>query len=61
MKRRAWRAWRKGNQHEKATSPENASARTFFLVDSGIISAIVSAINPQRSDAVVEIGPGLAP
>ncbi len=30
-----------------------------FLVDSGIISAIVSAINPQRSDAVVEIGPGL--
>ena len=30
-----------------------------FLVDSGIISAIVSAINPQRSDVVVEIGPGL--
>ena len=30
-----------------------------FLVDSGIIGAIVSAINPQRSDIVVEIGPGL--
>ena len=30
-----------------------------FLVDTGIISAIVSAINPQRSDTVVEIGPGL--
>jgi 16S rRNA (adenine1518-N6/adenine1519-N6)-dimethyltransferase len=30
-----------------------------FLVDSGIISAIVSAISPQRSDVVVEIGPGL--
>lgn len=30
-----------------------------FLVDTGIISAIVSAINPQRDDVVVEIGPGL--
>ncbi|MDP3537529.1 MAG: 16S rRNA (adenine(1518)-N(6)/adenine(1519)-N(6))-dimethyltransferase RsmA [Azonexus sp.] len=30
-----------------------------FLVDSGVISAIVSAINPQRTDTVVEIGPGL--
>jgi 16S rRNA (adenine1518-N6/adenine1519-N6)-dimethyltransferase len=30
-----------------------------FLVDRGIISAIVYAINPQRSDTVVEIGPGL--
>ncbi|MGE5471094.1 MAG: 16S rRNA (adenine(1518)-N(6)/adenine(1519)-N(6))-dimethyltransferase RsmA [Bacteroidota bacterium] len=30
-----------------------------FLVDNGIISAIVSAINPQRGDTVVEIGPGL--
>ncbi|MCG2578534.1 16S rRNA (adenine(1518)-N(6)/adenine(1519)-N(6))-dimethyltransferase RsmA [Dechloromonas sp. XY25] len=30
-----------------------------FLVDSGIIAAIVSAINPQRGDTVVEIGPGL--
>ncbi len=30
-----------------------------FLVDPGIIRAIVSAINPQRSDTVVEIGPGL--
>ena len=30
-----------------------------FLVDNGIISAIVSAISPQRSDVVVEIGPGL--
>lgn len=30
-----------------------------FLVDRGIISAIVSVINPQRGDAVVEIGPGL--
>ncbi len=30
-----------------------------FLVDPGIISAIVSAINPQRGDTMVEIGPGL--
>ncbi|MGA9395256.1 MAG: 16S rRNA (adenine(1518)-N(6)/adenine(1519)-N(6))-dimethyltransferase RsmA [Azonexus sp.] len=30
-----------------------------FLVDRGIISAIVSTIDPQRSDSVVEIGPGL--
>jgi 16S rRNA (adenine1518-N6/adenine1519-N6)-dimethyltransferase len=30
-----------------------------FLVDQGIIGAIVSAINPQRGDSVVEIGPGL--
>ncbi len=30
-----------------------------FLVDSGIIGAIVSAINPARTDVVVEIGPGL--
>ena len=31
-----------------------------FLTDAGIIGAIVDAINPQRSDAMVEIGPGLA-
>jgi 16S rRNA (adenine1518-N6/adenine1519-N6)-dimethyltransferase len=30
-----------------------------FLVDQGIIAAIVSAINPGRGDTVVEIGPGL--
>ena len=30
-----------------------------FLVDRGIISAIVSTIHPQRGDIVVEIGPGL--
>jgi 16S rRNA (adenine1518-N6/adenine1519-N6)-dimethyltransferase len=30
-----------------------------FLVDRGIIAAIVSAIDPQRGDTVVEIGPGL--
>lgn len=30
-----------------------------FLVDSGIIGAIVSAIAPQRRDTLVEIGPGL--
>lgn len=30
-----------------------------FLVDRGIIGAIVSAINPARGDTVVEIGPGL--
>ena len=30
-----------------------------FLVDSGIIAAIILAIAPQRSDRVVEIGPGL--
>lgn len=30
-----------------------------FLVDQGIISAIVAAINPQRGDIMVEIGPGL--
>ena len=30
-----------------------------FLVDRGIIGAIVSAIEPRRGDTVVEIGPGL--
>ncbi len=30
-----------------------------FLVDQGIIGAIVSAVNPQRGDVLVEIGPGL--
>ncbi|MDR2838168.1 MAG: 16S rRNA (adenine(1518)-N(6)/adenine(1519)-N(6))-dimethyltransferase RsmA, partial [Azonexus sp.] len=30
-----------------------------FLVDSGVIAAIISAIAPQRADTVVEIGPGL--
>jgi 16S rRNA (adenine1518-N6/adenine1519-N6)-dimethyltransferase len=30
-----------------------------FLIDSGIINAIVSAIDPRRGDTVVEIGPGL--
>jgi 16S rRNA (adenine1518-N6/adenine1519-N6)-dimethyltransferase len=30
-----------------------------FLVDRGIIAAIVAAIDPQRGDTVVEIGPGL--
>ena len=31
-----------------------------FLADAGIIDAIVKAIAPQPSDAMVEIGPGLA-
>lgn len=30
-----------------------------FLIDQGIIGAIISAIHPARSDTVVEIGPGL--
>ncbi len=30
-----------------------------FLIDQGIIGAIVSSIDPQRGDTVVEIGPGL--
>jgi 16S rRNA (adenine1518-N6/adenine1519-N6)-dimethyltransferase len=30
-----------------------------FLVDHGIIAAIVSSIDPRRTDTVVEIGPGL--
>ena len=30
-----------------------------FLVDRGIIAAIVATIAPQRSDTLVEIGPGL--
>jgi len=30
-----------------------------FLVDSGIVSAIVSAIGPQKGQTLVEIGPGL--
>ena len=30
-----------------------------FLIDQGIIGAIVSAINPKPDDVVVEIGPGL--
>ena len=31
-----------------------------FLADAGIIEAIVAEIAPQPSDAMVEIGPGLA-
>lgn len=31
-----------------------------FLTDSGVIDAIVSAIDPQPGEAMVEIGPGLA-
>jgi 16S rRNA (adenine1518-N6/adenine1519-N6)-dimethyltransferase len=30
-----------------------------FLVDPGIVEGIVSAIDPQRGDHIVEIGPGL--
>lgn len=30
-----------------------------FLIDDGIIHAIVNVINPQASDTLVEIGPGL--
>lgn len=30
-----------------------------FLVDNEVISEIISAINPQRADRIVEIGPGL--
>ena len=30
-----------------------------FLTDAGVIDAIVAAIGPRRSDALVEIGPGL--
>ena len=30
-----------------------------FLIDSGIISSIISAIDPKRDETVVEIGPGL--
>ena len=31
-----------------------------FLADAGIVDAIVRAIDPRPSDAMVEIGPGLA-
>ena len=31
-----------------------------FLSDGHIIESIVDGINPQRGDAMVEIGPGLA-
>ncbi|MDP3250306.1 MAG: 16S rRNA (adenine(1518)-N(6)/adenine(1519)-N(6))-dimethyltransferase RsmA [Hydrogenophaga sp.] len=31
-----------------------------FLTDGGVIEAIVGLIAPQRSDAMIEIGPGLA-
>jgi len=31
-----------------------------FLIDEGIIAAIVDAVAPKRGDCVVEIGPGLA-
>ncbi|MBS1129353.1 MAG: dimethyladenosine transferase [Proteobacteria bacterium] len=30
-----------------------------FLVDQGIIAAIISAVDPKRDETVVEIGPGL--
>lgn len=32
-----------------------------FLNDQYIIDSIVSAIHPQRDEALVEIGPGLVP
>src|SRR5690606_22361483 len=31
-----------------------------FLVDEGVVDAIVRSIGPGRGDAVVEIGPGLS-
>ncbi|MDP2057508.1 MAG: rRNA adenine N-6-methyltransferase family protein, partial [Thiobacillus sp.] len=30
-----------------------------FLIDEGIIHAIVNAIHPQAGETVIEIGPGL--
>ena len=30
-----------------------------FLIDDGIIAAIVNVINPQADETLVEIGPGL--
>src|SRR3546814_11290858 len=31
-----------------------------FLVDEGVIDAIVRGIAPKREDAIIEIGPGLS-
>jgi 4-hydroxythreonine-4-phosphate dehydrogenase len=56
-KRRAWPP--KGSaDHERPPSPASASARTSWSMAASS-AAIVSAIDPQRGDTVVEIGPGL--
>ena len=30
-----------------------------FLIDSNVVTQIIAAINPQKNDHIVEIGPGL--
>ena len=40
------------------TPPPRKRFGQHFLVDSGVIDAIVRAVNPQRDDIIVEIGPG---
>ena len=50
------------HQNAARIAAENACAPKAFwselLTDQGVISAIARAINPQKDDNVVEIGPG---
>jgi 16S rRNA (adenine1518-N6/adenine1519-N6)-dimethyltransferase len=51
---------RSGTAH--ATASGHLARKRFgqhFLVDDGVIDQIIRAINPQRDDPMVEIGPGL--
>ena len=49
------------SQHGSRTADHTARKRfgQHFLTDTGVIDAIVAAINPQPDDLMVEIGPGL--
>ena len=48
---------RGGASRPKTHAPRKRFGQN-FLTDQGIISAIARAINPQKDDNVVEIGPG---
>ncbi len=51
-----------GHARRLATETGHKARKRFgqnFLIDSGIIHGIVSAVNPRPGESVVEIGPGL--
>lgn len=56
----------RGNQRDEHREPQREAHRARkrfgqnFLQDQGVIQDIVTAINPQSNDGMVEIGPGLA-
>lgn len=56
-----WRESLRVSQHGSRTADHTARKRfgQHFLTDTGVIDAIVAAINPQPDDLMVEIGPGL--